>query len=61
MGSAGLPDAGRSPKAPAPPGIDNDAAAAKPQRGRWVFVAAAAVYAVWLGALAAAAIARWLS
>jgi len=58
MGSAGLPETGRTPKAQAAPGTNHGATAARPREGRWAFFAAAAAYAAWLAALAAAAIAH---
>jgi hypothetical protein len=61
MGCAGLPDAGGSSKGPAPSKIGSDAAAARPQGGRWAFAAVAAAYAAWLAALAAAAIVNSVS
>jgi hypothetical protein len=61
MGSAGLPEAGRTPKAQAAPGTNHGAAVARPQEWRWAFFAAAAAYVAWLAALAAAAIAHRFS
>jgi len=58
MGSAGLPEAGRTSKAPAAPGTNHGAVVVRPREGRWAFFAAAAAYAAWLVALAAAAIAH---
>jgi hypothetical protein len=41
--------------------MGHGAAVARPQKGRWAFFAAVAVYAAWLVALAAAAIVHRLS